>query len=192
MGTLVCTLEMSKERGVTVKVVNGDDSITQTITMDGTTMKLLVTDGSDGSSITMDKASIALDTKDLTITASNTIVCKSTNESTFQSESKTFTIKSGSDTSIEAGANLTQKATSDVSIKGINVAAQGTSDASVKGLTAKVSADTSLTLEGGTQAELSGPMVSVTADATLSAESSGMATLGGSMTTIKGSLITAG
>ncbi|MEX1368551.1 MAG: hypothetical protein AB1Z98_35810 [Nannocystaceae bacterium] len=182
-GTLTCKLLKSKTGGVTLEVVNGDDTITQTVTMDGTTMKLEVAGASETSSITIVQDTITIETKDLIIKTRDTVSCKAEGTATYESTK---------DTTIKSAANLVQSATSDVKVSGANVKLTADSEASMAGLTAKVSADTSLTLSGSTEAAMSGASVKVSADATLSAESSGMATLGGSMTTIKGSLITAG
>jgi hypothetical protein len=182
--TLVCTFEASKTGGVTIKVVKADESITQTVTMDGTTMKLQVAGSEETSSITIEEAKITIDTKDLVITASNTIDCKAESTASFQSK-ETTTIESTS-------ADVVVTASTDVTISGDNVSLSADTAATMKGSTAEVSASQSLTLTGTSDATMSGGSVSVSADSTLSAESTGTATLGGSMTTIKGSLITAG
>jgi hypothetical protein len=183
-GTLVCTLELSKTGGVTIKVVNTDDSITQTVSMDGTKIKVEVAGSSETSSITLEDAKITIETKDLAINARNTIVCKAESTATYESKDTT-TIESTT-------ADVVQTAKTDVKVSGANVKLTADSAASMEGLTAKVAASDSLTLTGTSEAKLSGATVKVNADATLNAESTGMATLGGSMTTIKGSLITAG
>lgn len=183
-GTLVCTLEKSKTNGVTLKVVNADASITQTVTMNGTTLTLEVAGAEDKSFITIEAAKISVETKDLVIKARNTIECKAEDTATYESKGKT-TIESTTDA-------LVQTAKTDVKVSGDNVKLTATTAASMKGMTAEVAGSTSLTLSGTSEAKLSGATVKVSADATLNAESSGMATLGGSMTTIKGSLITAG
>jgi hypothetical protein len=183
-GTLVCTLEKSKTGGVTVKVVNHDGSVTQTVTMDGTQAITLEHVGSEETSfIKIEQKKITIDTYDLVINARNTIACKA---------DATATWESTGDTTIKSATSLVQQATSDVKVSGANVKLTAQSAASMEGLTAKVAGSTALTLSGSTEAKLSGAAVKVTADATLDATSSGMATLGGSMTTIKGSLITAG
>ncbi|MCX4244133.1 hypothetical protein [Paraliomyxa miuraensis] len=183
-GTLVCTLEKSKTGGVTLKVVNDDGTVTQTVTMDGKQqMELKFVGSSETSYIKIEQDKITLDTKDLVINARNTISCKA---------DATATYESTKDTTIKSSANLVQSATSDVKVSGSNVELTAQSAASMEGMTAKVAGSQSLTLSGTSQAQLSGATVKVSADATLNAESSGMATLGGSMTTIKGSLITAG
>jgi len=184
MAKLVCTLEMSKERGVTITVVNADASITQTITMNGTSVVMKVVGEQDESTLTQTADAIKIACKDFEVAASNSIVCKA---------AKTVAIESSeSDMSLSSGAKLTQKATGDVAISGANSTLSATSAVKLAGSTAEVAAQTSLTLKGSADAKLSGPSVTVSADATLSLKSSGMASLEGSMTTIKGSLIKAG
>jgi len=182
--TLVCTFEGSKTAGVTIKVVKADESVTQTVSMDGTTMKLEVAGSSDTSSITIEEAKITISTKDLVITASNTIDCQAESTASFKSK-ETSTIESTS-------ADVVVTAKTDVTVSGDNIKLSADTDATTEGSTAKVSASQTLTLSGSTEAKLSGSTVKVTADSTLNAESSGMATLGGNMTTIKGTQITAG
>jgi hypothetical protein len=187
---LVCTVEMSKETGLTVMIVNADASITQTITMDGTTLILKVAGSENTSTFTQKADSIAIKCKDFSIVADETITCTSGKASLHKSDD-TLTLQSSKDMTLTSSAKLTQSADSDVKVSGANVNTVAQSAASVKGLTAEVAGDQSLTLKG-TQANLSGAQIAIKADAQLGAESSGMATLGGSLTTIKGSLINAG
>lgn len=190
MAKLVCTVELSKDSGVTVKVDNADAGITQTVTMDGTTLILKVTDGTDTSTFTQNASSIAIKCKDFSIEADNTITCTSKKATRHQSDDA-MTLQSTKDLTVTTSAKLVQSADSDLTLDGANVKATAQSAASVQGMTAKVSGDQSLSLKGA-QVDLSGAQVAIKADAQLGAESSGMATLGGSMTTIKGSLINAG
>lgn len=183
MAKLVCTLEMSKERGVTITVVNGE--ITQTLAMDGTTVTLTVQDGPKKlSSWTQDAERIAISCKDFSVVASNSITCTATKTATYAS--------TDSDTKITSGAKLIQKAVGDVAVSGTNIKLAATSAASMTGATAEVSGTQSLKLKGTAEASLAGAKVSVTADGQLALESSGLAALKGSMTTIGGSLIKAG
>ena len=191
MAKLVCTVEMSKETGISVTVENADGGITQTITMDGTTLTLKVVGKENTSTITQTADAIAIKCKDFSIEADNTITCSS-KKATSHSSDDAVTITSAKDMTLTSSANLVQSADSDLTLAGANVTATAQSAASVKGMTAEMSGDTSLTLKGGTQAQLSGTQVAIKADAQLGAESSGVATLGGSLTTIKGTLINAG
>lgn len=77
MGKLVCTVEMSKESGITVKVEDADAGITQTITMDGTSLTLKVAGSAGTSTITQTADKIAIKCKDFTLDAENTITCTS-------------------------------------------------------------------------------------------------------------------
>jgi hypothetical protein len=191
MAKLVCTVELSKETGISIKVENADGKITQTITMDGTTLTLTVAGEQETSTFTQKADSIAIKCKDFSIEASNTITCTSTKATKHQSDD-TLTLQSAKDMTLTSSAKLVQSADSDVTLAGANIKATAQSAASLKGLTAEVTGDTSLTLKGTTKVDMSGAQVAIKADAQLGAESSGMATLGGSLTTIKGTLINAG
>lgn len=194
MGTLVCTLEMSKESGVTITVTNADDSITQTVTMDGTTLQLKVAGSEETSTYTQTSDAIKIECKDFTLTAKNSITCTA-NEGKIlhQAKQDTFTIKSDAkDMTLESGAKITGKATADMALSGANIKAEAQTGVTVKGGAKVEVSGPQLSLKGTAKAEMAAPQVTVKADAQLSAESSGMATLGGSLTTIKGSLINAG
>ena len=191
MATLVCTLTMSKEGGVTVQVDNADAGITQTVTMDGTAITIEVSDGSDTSTLVQKADSVAITCKQFTVDA-ETIACTAEKQASLRSSDDAVSIESGTDMKLTAGAKLSASASSDVAISGANTQISAQSKAGMDGLTAEVAATQSLTLSGTSQAELSGLQVSVKADAQLSAESSGMAAFKGSMTTIGGNLITAG
>lgn len=184
MTKLVCTLEMSKERGVTITVANAEGEITQTLTMDGTTVTLTVKGASETSSWTQKAESIAIACKDFTLAASNSITCTAAKTASYASTE--------GDTKVTSGADLVQEATGDVSVSAANIALAATGAATMKGNTAAVTGQQSLALEGAAEASLTGAKVSVTADGQLALESSGVAALKGSMTTIGGSLIKAG
>ena len=190
MAKLVCTVELSKETGISIKVENADTGIIQTLTMDGTTLTLKVAGEENTSTITQKADSIAIQCKDFSIEADNTITCTS-QKATKHASDDTLTIQSTKDMTLSSSAKLVQSADSDLTLAGANVKATAQSAASVKGMTAEVSGDTSVTLKGA-QAKLSGSQVTISADAQLGAESSGVATLGGNLTTIKGTLINAG
>ena len=185
MAKLVCTLEMSKERGVTITVANADGKITQTLTMDGTSVTLVVKKGeSEESSWTQKAESIAISCKDFSLVASNSISCKAAKTATYAS--------TDGDTTITSGAKIVQEATGDVEVSGSNIKVAAQTAASMKGTTVEVAGTQSLALKGTVEAKLEGAKVAVKAQGQLALESSGMATLKGSMTTIGGSLIKAG
>jgi hypothetical protein len=188
--SLICTIEMSKEKGVTVKVTDSDGQVTQTVTMDGTTMTLEVTDGSNTSTITQKADSIVIACKDFQVNA-ETINCTSTGATKHTSDDA-FTVSSQADMKLSSQAKLVEEATGDVEVSGMNIKASATSAASMEGLTATVEAKQGLTLKSGLTAELTGTMVTVKADGMLEASSSGVSTFKGSVSNVQGSLINAG
>jgi hypothetical protein len=190
MAKLVCTVELSKETGISIKVENADGKITQTITMDGTTLTMTVAGEEHTSTFTQKSDSIAIKCKDFSIDADNTITCTSKKATKHTSED-TLTLESTKDMTFTSSAKLVESATADLTLAGQNVKATAQSEASVAGLTVKVTGDQSLALKGA-QLDVTGTQVAIKADAQLNAESSGMATLGGNMTTVKGTLINAG
>src|ERR1700759_3911754 len=191
MAKLVCTVELSKARSISVKVENADAGITQTVTMDGTTLILKGAGQDNTSTFTQTADSIAIKCTAFSIEADNTITCTSKKATKHQSDDL-MTLQSTKDLTLTSSAKLVQSADSDLTLAGANIKATAQSAASIKGLTAEVAGDQSLTLKGTAQVNLSGAQVAIKADAQLGAESSGVATLGGSLTTIKGSLINAG
>jgi len=190
MSTLICTVEMSKEKGVTIKVTDSDGKVTQTVTMDGTTMTLKVVDSSNTSTITQKADSIVIKCKDFQVDA-ETITCASTG-ATKHSSGDTLAVSSTGDMSLSSKAKLTEEATSDVEISGMNIKATATSEASLAGMTVKASATQALTLASELTTDLTGTMVTINADGMLEAKSSGVSTFKGSVSNIQGSLITAG
>jgi hypothetical protein len=197
MGTLVCKIELDKQRGVTVLVENEEGQTTQKVTMDGTTLTLEVAGSSDTSTFVQKAESIEITCKTFTVN-SETLTLKSSKTSTWTSQD-TLTVKSSKDMTVESSAKLTMKstsdmtvssqakaamsATSDFSVKGANVAIAGQSDVKVDGA--------KLALAGKAQAEVKAPMVKVEASGQLDLKSSGLANLKGSLTNV-GSLVKLG
>lgn len=172
MGKLICTVELDKITGITVKVENPDDDIVQIIHMDGTKIETSVAKGTaadDKSIITQKFDSIAIKCKTYTLDA-ETITCKSTKASLHESED-TFDIKATKDLTEKSDAKVVLKATGDCTIDGANVAIKATTDLKLDGTAvkakgtseAKVEALT-LNLKGTTKAELKGGMVTVAGD----------------------------
>ena len=181
---LVCTIEMSKAGGVTITVTNADGKITQTVTMDGTTLTLKVAGEQETSSFTQTAEAIAISCKDFSVTASNSIVCTASKTLELTTEEKDMTLTSA--------GKLTCSVTGDFKLDAKNATVAASSAAKLEGNEVTAAAKAGLTLKGGSEAKLSGPSVTVSADGTLSVKSAGVATLEGSMTNIKGSLIKAG
>ncbi len=170
MGTLVCRVELDKEKGIILTVENGDDSITQTVVMDGTSITTTVQGSADTSSITQKQESIAMNCKTFTLDA-ETITCKSTMETSHES---------GQDFELQSGANLNVASVQDATYKALNTAIESTVKTEVKGVTLK--------LEGSASAELVGASVKLDSKGMLDLLSAGIATLKGSVVNIKGIL----
>ena len=72
MANLICTLKLSKTHGegLTLTIFNKDDEVTQTVTMDGTTLTLTVAKGDDlKSTFTQTADTIAIKCKTFTVEA---------------------------------------------------------------------------------------------------------------------------
>ena len=200
MGKLVCTVELDKEKGVTVKVENADASITQTVHMDGESITIKVEGSSETSTIVQKEDSVTITCKDFTVDATGTLTLKSQAASSWASQD-TLDIESTKDMSLTSSAKLTQKATSDAMLSSdAKVNVEAAMDLALKGMKASLVASggetkiegLTLKMAGQTQAELSSPMTKVAADGKLGLESSGMAELKGAMTTVGGSLVKLG
>jgi hypothetical protein len=199
MGTLVCKIELDKEKGITVTVENADGKITQTMHMDGTSITTKVAGQSDTSTIVQKADSIVVTVKDYTLDA-ETITMKSSKASKWTSQD-VLELTSTKDMKFTSSAKLTQSATQDAKISSsANVNVEATTNLTLKGLKAAMSATggeakvdgLTLKLSGQTQAEMAGAMTKVSGQGKLDLESSGLANLKGSMTTVGGSLVKLG
>ena len=200
MGKLVCTVEMDKEKGITVKVENADGKITQTVVMDGTSITLKVAGSKETSTIVQKEDSVTVTCKDFTVDATGTLTLKSQKASSWTSQD-TLALESTQDMTFTSKAKLTQSATQDAKLSSnANVAIEATSKLDMKGMQTSLVASAgdnklegvNLKMSGQAQAELAAPMTKVSAQAKLGLESSGMAELKGSMTTVGGALVKLG
>lgn len=69
MSKLECTVELSKDRGITIEVVDADTGITQSIRMDGTTLIMKVVGKDATSTFTQTADGIAINCKNFSIEA---------------------------------------------------------------------------------------------------------------------------
>lgn len=200
MGKLVCTVEMDKEKGVTVMVENADDQITQTVVMDGTSITITVKGSEETSTYVQKQDSVTITCKDFTVDATGTLTLKSQKESSWTSQD-ILKLESTKDMTFTSNAKLTQSATQDAKLSSnANVNVEATSKLDLKGMQTSLAASggenkiegVTLKMSGQSQAELSSAMTKVAADGKLDLESSGMANLKGSMTTVGGSLVKLG
>jgi hypothetical protein len=198
MGTLVCTVTLDKNAGITVEVDNSSGNITQKITMDGTAITLTVIGQQQTSTIVQKCDSIVVTCKDLTLDT-ETITFKSSKASNWTSQD-VLNLNSTKDMTFNSQAGLTETATKDVQISGQNATIKAQSQLEGDGATVKIAASTgdanisgaTLTMKGTTQAQLSSAAVKVSATGQLDLEGTGIANLKGGMTNVKGSLISLG
>jgi hypothetical protein len=200
MGKLVCTVEMDKEKGVTVKVENADGKITQTVVMDGTSITLKVQGDSETSTVVQKQDSVTITCKDFTVDATGTLTLKSAKASSWSSQD-ILKVESTKDMTLDTQAKLTQSAAQDAKLSSnTNVTVEATSKLDLKGMQTSLTASAgdnkvegvNLKMSGKAQAELSAPMTKVEGQAKLGLESTGIAELKGTMTTVGGSLVKVG
>lgn len=199
MGKLVCTIELDKEKGVTVKVEDPDGQVTQTITMDSKSITTEMKNSSKTSTVVQKAESVTVTCQDFTVDA-DTVTLKSKKASSWTSQD-TLKLESTKDMTFTSSAKLTQSATQDAKLSSsAKVSIEATSQLALKGMQASMAASggeakvegVTLKLTGQGQAELSAPMAKVAATGKLSLESSGLADLKGSMTTVGGALVKLG
>lgn len=199
MGTLICTLEMDKEKGLTIKVEDPDGKLTQTVTIDGKSITLEVKDDSDTSTVVQKPDSVTITCKAFTVEA-DTVKLKSKKESEWKSNDA-LKFESSLDLSFISSGKLTQKSKSDMALSSdAKVEVKATSKLAVEGQEAQFEAKggdlqlegVNLKMSGKAQAELAAPTIKVEAKGQLKLESSGVAELKGNMTTVSGSLVKLG
>ena len=182
MGTLICTIEMDKNDGLTVTIKG--DSITQTVKMNGTTIELKVV-GDDGTSvITQSATKVSIACKQFEVKAEETVSISSGKASTYKS-STTLAVESAQAMTLKSDAEIEGKGQKGMALEG----AEGKLDLTLSG--GKLSGPT---VELAGQATLKGkaPQVKMNSDAMMSLESSGLCTLKGSLTNVQGSLVNLG
>ncbi|BBM86667.1 hypothetical protein [Candidatus Uabimicrobium amorphum] len=160
MTNLVCKIELNKNKGhgVTVTVFNKDDNITQTCTLNGTTIittcegqssKSEIKQTEDSIFLTSEKGSVTVKCKDFVIDA-ETINCKSSKETAHQSSTtyevtstqdmtlKTNTTLSATAASIEASSQKAAVEAQSLSMSGTQTKLEGKLTADIEGLAIKV------------------------------------------------------
>jgi hypothetical protein len=197
MAKLVCRIELNKESGITVKVVNDAGKITQTMVLDGTAITTTCQGEQDTSTITQKSDSIAIKCKTFTLDA-ETITCKSSKDSLHESQQK-FDIKSTQDTTVTSSAKITETATGDFAMSGNNITASATQKAKISGMNCEIAATQEakmsglqLKLAGTTQSELTGLTVKVEGTTSVKVASPLAASLEGSITNVKGTMVKIG
>lgn len=145
MGTLICTVELDKNAGLTVTVENASASTTQTVKMNGVTIELKVVGPGGTSTITQSAEKVKIACKQFEVEAQETISLKSALGSTWKSDQSI---------AIEG----TQSAT--LSTPG-SLKLEGTQMATLTSTLTTVKADAALKLESSAVATLKGAMTNV-------------------------------
>jgi hypothetical protein len=199
MGTLVCRVELDKEKGLILTVENKDGKITQTAVLDGDTITITCKgNGEDKTStITQKPESIEIKCKEFTLDATK-ITCTSKEDSTYESTGK-MDIKSTKDMTLDSSAKLTGKATSNAELSGANVTVSADSKAELKGMNTTIDGTTKtevkgleLKLSGTTKAEMDGLKVAISSNTILDLKATGIVNVDGQMANVKGTLTKVG
>ena len=167
MGTLTCTVEISKETGVTITTEDADEKLTQTIVMDGKSITMTVKGEESTSTITQTDGSVAISCGEFTVEA-ETVTVKAEKESVYES---------GEDHTITGDA-VSVSANQAAEISGQEVAVSGQNAVELSGM--------EVTLEWTQSTEMSGTMVTVEAKGQLGLKATGAAELKGAATSVGG------
>ncbi|MEO7329983.1 MAG: hypothetical protein ABI193_15515 [Minicystis sp.] len=195
MGTLICTIELEKEKGkgITITIGNEEDKITQTLSMDGTRITLTVKKGDDAkdvSTITQTFDSVTVVAKTVTVTctdfkvdakgpdAKGTVTVASAKASKYTSDD-TLTLSSAKTLSAES-------TDADVKLTGnTKVALAGGSTGTLDLEASKTKLCGGQTaIEGTQQASLKGPAIDVKASANLAMSAGASASLKGALVSL--------
>ena len=177
MGTLVCSVEVDKVGGITVKITNPDGKIEQTLVMNGTKIELTVKGDSATSTITQTAEKVAVQCKQFEVVASETIDLKST---------KAYTVSSSDCVAVKSVKAMTLSSSDKVDI----TAQRSMTLTGNEGVT--VSSPQNIALSSKAQLALEGAMIEGKAQGMLNLESSGLATLKGNLTNVQGALVNLG
>lgn len=205
--TLVCSVELSKTAGVTIKVTNAQGKIVQTVAMDGTTLTITVegnggvttvtqnTDslelkvaGEQDTSVIMQRpASVDVTCKRFTLNA-ETVEVIATGNITEKAQG-TFAMSAQQDLSLTTQAKLTSSSMGDTEISATGALKQSAAlDASLSGMNTKIEGQLGTTISGGTTLDLKSLQITAAADAKLDVGGP-MTMVGKNLTTITGQLV---
>ncbi len=204
--TLVCSIELSKTAGVTVLVKKGDQ-VTQTITMDGTTVTIAVEHGDKKTTITQDAEGIELNVKGPADTSTVVqkadkveITCRSfkvTAESveisssadTKHSAEGAYSVTSGADLSLSSRAALGTSSVGATTLSALGAfEASALGDATLRGQKALVEGLIGTTVQGVASLDLKALQIVAAAGAKFEAAGP-MTTIGKNLTTVSGQLV---
>lgn len=204
---LYCSIELSKERGISIEVVDSEGKITQSAVLDGTTLTLTVKTqdarsvvtqkdasivstvekGSDKSEVTQTPTDVTIKCKNFTVQAEK--VETSSAKDTRIEASGAATISSTKDLSMQTKAKAKLSATSDVDISSsASLAMKGNLKASLSATTVEATAKSKARIDGGAQLQLEALKVAAKGKAQLEAAAP-ITNIGQALTSVKGSLV---
>lgn len=203
--SLVCTIEVTKTDGITVRVKNGTQK-TQTIEIDGTTIKLTCEEGKKKSTITQQAGSVVTEVKgdkntskitqnDESVTIkcnsftvdAETVTMKSKKDTTHDVKGK-LTVKSQKDTTLTSSAKTTVKSTGAMSLDSSKLTATGKSGVAISGAKAELKGTSKVSISSNAAAEMKGMKVDVQATGQMNAGGA-ITNIGKNMTTVKGQIV---
>jgi hypothetical protein len=197
MGILFCKIELDKVKGATITIDNPDAKISQTVSLDGTSLTLKVVGDKATSTYVQTQDQIHVTVDDFRLDA-KTITITSSQASSWKSED-TFCAESSKDLTLKTSSKLNAEAAGDAKLSGDNTTLLAKSAATIEGMNTTVKGSTALKGEGAKvefkstgQAGFEGAVVKVKASGMLTAEASGVATFKGAVTNIQGSLVKIG
>lgn len=204
---LVCSIELSKERGVTVKVVDDDNKVTQTVVLDGASLTLqvktseaqtvwqqkdasircTVEKGSDQTEIKQSPTNIELKCKNFLVEAESVDV-SATKDMALAADGK-GTWKTTKDLALQSSAKATLKAAGDATVDGgAKLKLDGGTQASLSAPQVALKAKAKASIDGGTQLQLTAIKVQAKGKAQLEAAAP-ITNVGQALTSVKGSLL---
>jgi hypothetical protein len=207
--TLVCSIELSKTKGISLTVRNAAEKLTQTIVMNGTQIVTLIKhdDSADSSSITQAKDSIlsqvasSSDTSTVMQNATSFHVkCKSfdvnaesvsvrSSKQTNHESGDAYTIVSQAGLSAKAAASLQMNAGTTLQLASDgSMALQAQTDLSATAQSTSVTGKGQATLEGAVNLELLGAQIAMRGDAQVTIGAP-ITKVGQNITTIEGQLV---
>jgi uncharacterized protein (DUF2345 family) len=177
MSTWICSVEVDKVGGITVKVQDADGKLEQTLVMNGTKIEMTVKGDSATSIISQTAEKVTVQCKQFEVVAAETIDLKSTKACTFSSSDSL---------SVTAAKAMTLSSDDKVNV----TAQQSLALCGQMGVT--LSSPQKIALASQAQLTFEGAMVEGKAKGMLNLESSGLATFKGNLTNVQGTLVNLG
>ena len=197
MPKLKCEIELDKDGGITVTVLDSKGGRSQSVHLDGSKITLKVKGKKGSSTIVQEEGKVTITAKEFEVKADK-ISLKAKKKALLDSKG-TVTVKSARDTKVDAKGSLKLKATRDVKVSGMGIAIKGKTKADLSAAMVKVKGKAKVELgapmvdvNAKALAKLQGAIVQAKAKAILQAEASGLANVKGALTNVAGMLVKLG